>query len=308
MEDVSAMPPDKPITQEEIAAIAEWIKAVAHWPAQSLRIEATAHWAFEPVIPKETPTVRDITWSQSSIDPFILSKLEAVGRRPSRPSDRRSLMRRASYDLTGLPPDFEEVRAFEEDPAPDAFEKVIDRLLGSPAYGEQWGRHWLDVVRYADTAGENTDRPLPHAWRYRNWVIESFNEDKPYHEFVSEQIAGDLIARDGDPSAYADRIVATGFLAISRRFGHNIDKDIHLTYEDSLDTMEKPFSDSPSDVAGVTTTSMIRSRFAIITASMESWRALGFHFPDVSPILVLLRHDSHHATVTSQGSDESFRR
>ena len=241
LEDVSAMPPDKAISPLEVEAMAEWVRRGAYWPEKAAHIEASRHWAFEPVVTHEPEAVRDAEWSQSAIDQYILAKLEQAERKPSPRADRRTLIRRASYDLIGLPPSYEEVRAFEEDSSPDAFEKVIDRLLCSPAYGEQWGRHWLDVVRYADTAGENTDRPLPHAWRYRNWVIQSLNEDKPYDAFVSEQIAGDLIARDGEPSAYADRVVATGFLAISRRFGHFIDKDIHLTYEDSLDTMGKAF-------------------------------------------------------------------
>ncbi len=116
---------------------------------------------------------------------------------------------------------------------------MIERLLASPHYGEQWGRRWLDVVRYADTAGENSDHPLPHAWRYRNWVLQAFNNDKPYDEFIREQIAGDLLAAEGPPEQYAERIVATGYLAIARRFGHDIEQDMHLTYEDTIDTLGK---------------------------------------------------------------------
>ncbi len=165
--------------------------------------------------------------------------MEAAGRAASSAADRRTLVRRASYDLTGLPPAAEDVTTFEQDTAPDAYEKLVDRLLASPAHGEQWGRHWLDVVRYADTAGENTDHPLPHAWRYRNWVIGAFARDLPYDLFVREQIAGDLLALDGASEGYADRVIATGYLAIARRFGHDIEKDVHLTLEDTLDTLGK---------------------------------------------------------------------
>ena len=116
---------------------------------------------------------------------------------------------------------------------------MVDRLLASPHYGERWGRHWLDLARYADTAGENTDHPLPHAWRYRNWVIAAFNRDMPYDAFVQDQIAGDILAQRGAAGAYGDRVVATGFLAIARRFGHDIDKDMYLTHEDVIDTLGK---------------------------------------------------------------------
>jgi hypothetical protein len=138
---------------------------------------------------------------------------------------------------TGLAPTPAEVDAFVADRSADAFARVVDRLLASRHYGERWGRHWLDLVRYADTAGENSDHPLPHAWRYRNWVIDAFNQDQPYDEFVREQIAGDLLARGGPPEKYAGRVVACGFLAIARRFGHDIDRDMHLTYEDVIDTL-----------------------------------------------------------------------
>ena len=118
---------------------------------------------------------------------------------------------------------------------------MIDRLLASPAYGERWGRHWLDLVRYADTAGDNSDHPLPHAWRYRNWVIDAFNRDMPYDEFLRDQLAGDILAKNGPPEKHAPKVVATGFLALARRFGHDIDKDMYLTHEDTIDTIGKAF-------------------------------------------------------------------
>ena len=131
--------------------------------------------------------------------------------------------------------------AFLADDSADAFDKVIDRLLRSPQYGARWGRHWLDVVRYADTAGENTDRPLPHAWRYRNWVLDAINRDMPFDQFVRKQICGDMITADGSEEERAEGIIATGYLAVARRFGHDIDKDIHLMHEDVIDNVGKSF-------------------------------------------------------------------
>jgi len=198
-----------------------------------------SHWAFRAVQPVPSPAVRNSKSAPTAIDRFIVSKLEADSRRLAPQADKRTLIRRATYDLIGLPPTPEEVDAFLADNSPTAFSKVVERLLASPHYGEHWGRKWLDVVRYADTAGENSDHPLPHAWRYRNWVVNAFNHDKPYDEFIREQIAGDLLAASGSPDQFADRVIATGYLAIARRFGHDIDKDMHLTLEDTIDTLGK---------------------------------------------------------------------
>jgi hypothetical protein len=238
-DDVSAMPPDEALKPADIEAIVAWIKAGAPWPEASPVFERTRHWAFEPLAKGGPPATRDLTNERNGIDAFVQAKREAAGVEPAPPADRRTLIRRATFDLTGLPPTPEEVAAFENDPSPEAFAAVVERLLQSPHYGEQMGRHWLDVVRYADTAGENTDHPLPHAWRYRNWVIQAFNSDKPFDEFIREQIAGDLIGKEGPPEKYADCVVATGYLAIARRFGHDIDKDMHLTYEDVIDNLGK---------------------------------------------------------------------
>jgi hypothetical protein len=237
-DDVSAMPPDKALRADTVADFTAWIKAGAPWPEKTARFEKTQHWSFRPVREPALPAVRDEGWCRTSFDRFILAHLEAEGKRPSPAADKRTLIRRATYDLTGLPPTPEEVDAFLADEAPQAFERVIDRLLDSPRYGEHWGRKWLDVVRYADTAGENSDHPVPHAWRYRNWVIDAFNADLPYNEFIRDQIAGDLRAKD-DPDHAADHIVATGYLAIARRFGHEIEKEMHLTLEDTIDTVGK---------------------------------------------------------------------
>ena len=277
--DVSAMPPDKDkaLRSDQVADFVAWIKAGAVWPAKTAKFEVAKHWAFEPVRDVASPVVQDKAWVKSSVDPFIRAKQAAAGVRPAAMADKLTLIRRATFDLTGLPPTPEEVQAFEQDISPQAFETVVDRLLKSPAYGERWGRHWLDVVRYADTAGETADYPVPVAWRYRNYVIDAFNNDKPYDEFLREQIAGDVLAslsgtalaagsRDAsDPSPaasavpltkvstggltpprspiqtvsdrYAERATATGYLAISRRFGFDSENYHHLTIQDTIDTL-----------------------------------------------------------------------
>ena len=234
------MPPDTRLRADQVEAFVAWVNAGAAWPETSTRIEGPAHWAFEPVRAVALPEVLDTAWVRTSVDPFIRAAQEAAGIDSAPPADHRTLIRRATYDLTGLPPTADEVTAFENDPSPAAFEAVVERLLHSPHYGEHWGRHWLDLVRYADTAGENTDHPLPHAWRYRNWVIQAVNDNMPYDQFVREQVAGDLLGdRGGPPTNTPTTSYATGYLAIARRFGHEIDKDIHLTIEDTIDTLGK---------------------------------------------------------------------
>ena len=180
---------------------------------------------------------------RNAIDAFIHRDLDARNLSPGPPADRRKLIRRASYGLIGLPPAISQVEKFVTDPTPDAeaFQTIVEDLISSKHYGERWGRHWLDVVRYADTAGENSDHPLPHLWRYRNWVIDAFNQDKPYDVFVREQLAGDLLARNKEPQEQSASIIATGYLALARRFGHDIDKSMHLTYEDAIDNLGKAF-------------------------------------------------------------------
>jgi hypothetical protein len=198
---------------------------------------ARAHWAFQHLQEPAPPKVKDGSWASSPIDFFILAGMEKEGMQPPAPADKPVLIRRATYDLTGLPPTAEEVDHFLADTSPKAFENVVERLLASPAYGEQWGRHWLDVARYADTAGETADFPIPVAWRYRNYVIDAFNQDKPYDAFLKEQIAGDILARSGPAEKYAERVIATGFLALSRRFGFDSENYHHLTIQDTLDTL-----------------------------------------------------------------------
>jgi hypothetical protein len=164
---------------------------------------------------------------------------------PAPVADRRTLIRRVTFDLTGLPPTPAEVDAFLADESADAWSKVVERLLSSRAYGERWGRHWLDVVRYADTSGCNSDFPIPDAWRYRNYVIDAFNKDKPYDEFLREQIAGDLLPRPFDAFADDDdlrfeRTIATTYLPLSRRFS-SVAEEFHLTIDDTIDNFGKAF-------------------------------------------------------------------
>jgi hypothetical protein len=176
-------------------------------PADEPRKAGPDWWSLQPVRRPTAPAVTDATWGRNPIDAFVLAGLEARGLAPALAADRATLVRRATLDLTGLPPTAAEIDAFVNDPAPDAWEKVIERLLASPHYGERWGRHWLDVVRFGESQGFERDKPRDHAWRYRDYVIAALNADKPYDRFVREQIAGDVLA-----PVTAEGIVATGFL------------------------------------------------------------------------------------------------
>ncbi len=243
-ESLEMPPPDQggKLSDDEIAVFTRWVEIGAPDPRVAAaklggmtRAEAESWWAFQPLPAAEANP------SPRKIDAFVDTALATASLQPNPPADKRTLIRRATYDLTGLPPTPEEVDAFLQDDGADSYSRLVDRLLASPQYGVQWGRHWLDVVRYADTAGENTDRPLPHAWRYRNWVFDALNRDLPFDEFVRLQIAGDLEPADGSQSSRNEGIVATGYLAIARRFGHDIDKDIHLMHEDVIGNLGKTF-------------------------------------------------------------------
>ena len=164
----------------------------------------------------KAPAVQNASWVQSPIDAFILSALEKKGLKPAPPADKRTLIRRATFDLTGLPPTPEEVKAFLADNSPDAFAKVVDRLLASPHYGERWARHWLDVARYADSNGLDENLVYRNAWRYRDYVIGAFNKDKPYDQFVKEQLAGDLLPASDDATQF-EHWTATGFLSLGAK-------------------------------------------------------------------------------------------
>src|SRR5687768_14446140 len=175
--------------------------------AEPVASKAVVHWSLRPLIKPEVPRVADAGWARTPVDTFVLAKLREKKLAPNPRADRRTLIRRVTFDLTGLPPTPAEVDAFSADASSDAYEKLVDRLLASPAYGERWARHWLDVVHFGESHGFGMDRPRPSAWPYRDYVIRSFNDDKPYARFVEEQIAGDVLYPD-DPQA----TVALGFI------------------------------------------------------------------------------------------------
>jgi hypothetical protein len=245
------MPPKDPLPKEVVAKFEQWVKMgapdpriagaeirpVKKEPAYNFEA-AKKFWSFRPLSQPAVPQVSNLKSEISNpVDAFVFAKLEEKGLAPNKAIDKRTLLRRATYDLTGLPPTPDEVEAFLADDSPSALVKVIDRLLASPAYGEKWGRHWLDLVRYADTSGCNSDYPVPSARLYRNYVIDSFNRDKPYDQFVREQLAGDLLPHR-DREERNEHVIATGYLAIARRFGSRA-SEFHLTIEDMIDNMGK---------------------------------------------------------------------
>ena len=226
------MPMGGALTDDEIMTIRYWIEEGAKFDIEEGQDEKQAHgqkadegstgiseedrnwWAFKQPVRKPTPQVEDVRWADHPVDAFLYRKLAAKGLRPAGPTDGRTLVRRAYLDLTGLLPSPEEVAAFLNDRSPDAYAKLIDKLLASQHYGERWGRHWLDVVRYADSHGYEHDYDFPNAWRYRDYVIRSFNGDKPYNRFLLEQLAGDEL----DEVSH-DSLIATGFYRVAPRVG-----------------------------------------------------------------------------------------
>ena len=217
------MPPKKHLSDEQIADLTQWIKDGAAWPAVKAPLslgEHTAkyeklrkeHWAWQPLRAVTVPGCNGFL-SGHAIDSLIQAKLDEQHLNPVGPADRTTLIRRLSFDLTGLPPTPEEIDSFVSDPSANAYEKLVDRLLQSPAFGERWGRHWLDVARFGESTGPSRNIPYPHAWRYRDYVIDSFNADKPYDRFIQEQIAGDLLPA-GSQQERDRLLVATGFLAL----------------------------------------------------------------------------------------------
>jgi mono/diheme cytochrome c family protein len=196
------------LTAAQVATLRAWVEQGADWPADgSAAADPADWWSLRPVVRPPVPAA-DPKWGRTPIDAFVLAKLRGKGLAPSPEADRRTLIRRLSFDLIGLPPTPEEVEAFETDPAPDAYERLVDRLLASPHHGERWARHWLDVVHFGETHGYDKDQPRPNAWPYRDYVIRAFNEDKPYARFVKEQIAGDVLY-----PGTADGVEALGFLS-----------------------------------------------------------------------------------------------
>jgi hypothetical protein len=244
------MPPDERLSEEQIRDLERWIemgapdprsKATKHSGKQIDIAKAREFWSLRPIVKPPVPGVANTEWVFNDVDAFVLSKMEALGIEPSAVADRATLIRRVTFDLTGLPPTVEELNTFVEDSSSDAFAKVVDRLLASPRYGERWGRHWLDVVRYADSAGDNSDYPIPQMHLYRDWVIDALNRDLPWDDFVRDQLAGDLRG-GGTFQDRAHRIIATGYIANARRFGSRVDDyPQHLTIEDTLDNLGRTF-------------------------------------------------------------------
>jgi len=246
--DLQMPPKDKKLGEQDIAALTAWVKmgapdprtkAAAAAKLTGLTDQARAHWAYQPVKKPAVPDVKNKGWCFTPVDKFVLAKLEANNMIPSPQANRETLIRRAYYDLTGLPPSPQEVQAFVVDPDPNAYVKLVDRLLASPHYGERWGRHWLDTARYSDTKGDmgNAQRELdyryPYAWTYRDYVINSFNQDKPYNQFVIEQLAADKL-----PETQQDKtkLAALGFLTVGQRF-----QNVNDVINDRIDVVSKGF-------------------------------------------------------------------
>lgn len=231
------MPPEdskKTLTPNQIKQLIRWVKQGADWKK---------HWSFELPMRRPAPQVANTDWPKNDVDRYILARLESAGLSPAPQADKRTLIRRATFDLIGLPPTPEEVNAFLADNSTDAFTKVIDRLLASPHYGERWGRHWLDVARYADSNGADENRPHPYAYRYRNYVIDAMNRDLPYDQFVREQIAGDLLPRSEDLNKQFKKVAATGFLAMGVKIlaEQDLVKKQADIVDEQIDTLGKTF-------------------------------------------------------------------
>lgn len=248
------MPPRLKLPAKEIADLSAWVKMGAPWPGASVTESAKRssdesrfaenqrnHWSFQPISRPTPPEVSDAEWVRNDLDRFVLNKLEAKGLHPAPPADKRTWIRRATFDLTGLPPTPQEIQAFLEDDSADSFSKVIDRLLASPRYGERWGRHWLDIARYADSNGMDENLAYVNAFRYRDYVVAAFNNDLPYDQFVREQLAGDLLDASNDPEESARRRIATGFLSLGPKMlaeddGRKMEMDI---IDEQIETLGK---------------------------------------------------------------------
>ncbi|MDA1264457.1 MAG: DUF1549 domain-containing protein, partial [Planctomycetota bacterium] len=238
-----AMPPDGKLDEADLAALAQWIELGAPFPSTgddvpalptedgtAIDIEAGKQWwAFRPVTRPEVPTPAEADWVWSAVDAFLKLRMEQAGVTPVGDADKASWLRRVTFDLTGLQPTPAELEAFLADDAAQSYEVVVERLLASPRYAERWGRHWLDVARYAESSGKDSNVVYPHAWRYRDWVIDAFEADLPYDQFLSQQLAGDLLPASSDDERAAQQI-ATGYLAIGPK-SHNTRNPVQFTVD-----------------------------------------------------------------------------
>jgi hypothetical protein len=227
VDDDFKMPPDKKLADRQIADLVRWVEIGAPFPeAQEGRRPNSRdpnHWAFHPPRDSPVPAVNNAGWTVTALDNFILCRLEQEGLSPAVPADKRTLIRRVTFDVTGLPPTPGEIDAFLADDRPEAYVRLVDRLLASPAYGERWGRHWLDVARYADSNGLDENVAHGNAWRYRDYVVSAFNADKPFDRFIVEQLAGDLLPADDERQRH-EQLIATGFLAIGPKVLAEVDE------------------------------------------------------------------------------------
>src|SRR5262245_59003694 len=250
------MPPNGKLSDAVIADLTAWVKAGANWPAGSTETtNATArfdlekrkreHWAWQPVRPSTPPDVKDISWPRSPIDSFVLARLEEKGLTPAQPAERRVWIRRVTFDLIGLPPTPAEIDAFLNDSSPDAFTTVVDRLLRSPHFGERWGRHWLDLVRYAETRGHDFHAQVPQASQYRDYVIRALNADVPYDRFVQEHIAGDLLPdpRRHPTEGFNESILGTAYWFLGEEVHSPVDirQDQADRFDNRIDVLGKAF-------------------------------------------------------------------
>ena len=245
-DDALKMPPKEKLSDKQIADFKQWAQMGFPYPTTAAsgasRKRDPNHWSFQPMLKATAPGTQHPDWAEQPWDDFILAKIEAAGVKPAPQADRRTLVRRATFDLTGLPPTPDEIAEFLADDRPDAYPRLIDRLLASPSYGERWGRHWLDVARYADSNGLDENVAHGNAWRYRDYVIDSFNEDRSYDEFVVEQIAGDLLPFNDDTTR-SRLLTATGFLALGPKVLAEVDEtkmqmDI---IDEQIDTVGRAF-------------------------------------------------------------------
>ena len=259
-EDRIKMPPSGRLRSEEIDALRTWVLSGAQWSGfesagqrllednddtpsnKHFTEEESSYWAFLPLRQDSPPKVNE-NWSTSEIDRFLVQKINKHGLEPALPAGKLTLLRRVTYDLTGLPPTIEEISDFLKDDSPSAYKRVVERLLSSPRYGERWGRHWLDLARYADSTGNDEDHRYPHGWRYRDYVISAFNEDLPYNQFVHEQIAGDLLPPVEGQVINRRGIIATGLLSLGPKALAQQDKKkmLYDVYDEQLDVVSKTF-------------------------------------------------------------------
>jgi cytochrome c553 len=250
------MPPRGKLAAAEIADLAAWVKAGAAWPGAAaaaagastgfdLQKRKREHWAWKPVAPAPPPAVHDARWARTPIDRFLLARLEGSGLAPAKPAGRLTLLRRLSFDLVGLPPSPAEMDAFLNDRSPEAVPRLVDRLLASPRFGERWGRHWLDLVRYAESRGHEFDFPIPNAYQYRDYVIRAINADVPYDQFVLEHVAGDLLPspRRNPREGFNESVLGTGFWFLGEEVHSPVDvrADQADRFDNRIDVLTKTF-------------------------------------------------------------------